>query len=174
MPTNDDDLPGLIPQEAATLRRSAERRDEAKKEWKRLAAQAREAKACYELRVIEHERVERDMLYPVEEPYGLASESADPSGRIEPDNHEEDDSWRMVSLQSVLVEQSLWGPLDESDIFTLGQLADYSARGKWLTDIVGIGPAKSERIEQKCAEFWALRRNRFDRPAAEDGDDEEF
>ena len=47
-------------------------------------------------------------------------------------------------------------------IDTVGQLADYSASEKRLTDVAGIGPGKAQAIEDRLLEFWQ------DNPHAED------
>lgn len=69
------------------------------------------------------------------------------------------EDWRTVSLDDRRYFPSLTRgivkSLANSGISTLGPLADWTAAGKYLTDIAGIGQAKAELIEQATADYWA-------------------
>lgn len=71
----------------------------------------------------------------------------------------EDDDWREIEV-GVLSDlpESLVNKLMESDLGTIGALADYTASGKLLIDIKGIGQAKVEKIEAALEKFWASRK----------------
>lgn len=68
-----------------------------------------------------------------------------------------EDLWREVSIRVALE-----GPpvgvivsMNEAGIFTMGDLADWTAAGKRLTDIPGVGEAKAQQIHDAEADFWA-------------------
>lgn len=44
--------------------------------------------------------------------------------------------------------------LANANIDNVGQLADYTASGKRLTDIDGIGQTKADEIEERMVQFW--------------------
>jgi hypothetical protein len=56
--------------------------------------------------------------------------------------------------------------LTDGGIATLGALADYTAAGKKLTDIEGIGPGRAANIAERMDEFWAKNPHLADEPAA--------
>lgn len=66
-----------------------------------------------------------------------------------------DGPWANHSLDELFdPEKTIRKALANADIDTVGQLADYSATGKRLTDIAGIGPGKAQEIEDVMLEFW--------------------
>jgi len=67
----------------------------------------------------------------------------------------EDESWREVTLESLGMTETTIEQLAEVEILTIGDLAGWSASGKRLVDIAGIGPAKAETIERFLDDFWA-------------------
>jgi len=66
-----------------------------------------------------------------------------------------DEAWKQVGLDSLGITGKLAETLTEAGLSTLGKIADYTASGKQLTDIDGVGPAKAEKIEEACTEYWA-------------------
>lgn len=62
--------------------------------------------------------------------------------------------WRAVTLAELGIDGKLAESLTEAGMTTLGAIADYSKSDKLLTDLDGIGPAKSEKIEQACEAYW--------------------
>jgi hypothetical protein len=164
-PTSPSPDAGLPAEDVKSLRDSRHRRDEAYHEWKALAAQAKEAKAAYEAEVGRHEMIERQLLNPQQE-FALEAGPSEPVTMEPPAPAEDDDTWRRVSLREVLEDYSLWGPLEESELYTMGQLADHGKK-KALTDVVGIGERKADRINERLDTFWANRR-----PPMDQNDDE--
>ncbi|WP_425618087.1 helix-hairpin-helix domain-containing protein [Anatilimnocola sp. NA78] len=75
-----------------------------------------------------------------------------------PDTLKAEGPWRMVQL-STLFEGALLKSLKEAGLTTVGQLSDYTASEKRLTDIPGIGPGKAEKIENRMLEFWEQNPN---------------
>jgi len=61
--------------------------------------------------------------------------------------------WRAIRLERLFTGAVLKALL-ETGLGTLGELADYTASERRLTDIAGIGQAKAELIEQRMAQFW--------------------
>jgi hypothetical protein len=70
-----------------------------------------------------------------------------------------DESWRQTPLDKIgtlgLGDKNVGGALRKAGIETLGQLADWTAGGKTLEDIPGIGSERAAFIEKQCDEFWA-------------------
>lgn len=66
-----------------------------------------------------------------------------------------DESWRETSLEALGLTGKLAETLTEAGLSTLGKIADYTQSGKLLIDIAGIGPGKSDKIEEACAAYWA-------------------
>jgi hypothetical protein len=62
--------------------------------------------------------------------------------------------WAEVKL-STLFEGSLLKKLKAAGLETVGQLSNYTASEKRLTDIEGIGPGASEKIENRMMQFWS-------------------
>lgn len=65
-----------------------------------------------------------------------------------------DGPWKMVQL-STLFDGSILKSLKEAGLTTVGQLSDFTAADKRLTDLGGIGPGKAESIENRMLQFWA-------------------
>lgn len=64
--------------------------------------------------------------------------------------------WRNVSLDELFdPEKTARKALANAGIDTVGQLADYTASGKPLTKIDGIGEGKATEISKRMEEFWA-------------------
>ena len=68
-----------------------------------------------------------------------------------------DDSWRGISVDELDIPKSLKEKLKEQDFETVGHIADFTSKGKMLTDLKGIGPSKAEQIEQALEQVWATR-----------------
>jgi ERCC4-type nuclease len=78
-----------------------------------------------------------------------------------------DDSWRVVPFTLLNLPQAIVEKLYEAELATVGQLADWTAAGRELTDIPGIGPAKAEKIEEAMEAFWSVRTDSAESAAAE-------
>lgn len=76
------------------------------------------------------------------------------------------EAWRATTLADLEIAGKLAESLVEAGLTTLGAIADYTAADKRLTDIDGVGPAKAEKIEAAC-EDWFKRH-----PGARDGEAE--
>jgi hypothetical protein len=75
-----------------------------------------------------------------------------------PDPNSPDElAWRSTALSEIGLSGKLLESLEDAGLKTMGLLADYTAAGKLLTDIAGIGKGKAEKIEQACEGFWASR-----------------
>ena len=70
----------------------------------------------------------------------------------------EDESWRSAPISELGLTGKLPESLEDAGIKTMGDLADYTAAGKLLTDITGIGQGKAEKIEKACEEFWGRQK----------------
>lgn len=75
----------------------------------------------------------------------------------------EDESWKAVSIDALAegetgVSEALLACLRRREIETIGDLAAWTASGKQLADLDGIGKAKAERIEDAMEAFWRRRR----------------
>lgn len=81
-----------------------------------------------------------------------------------------DDVWRAVPIVEL---ENLAEPIKQklldANLNTVGELADFTASGKLLTDIKGIGDAKAEKIEYALECFWEDQEARQDR----EGDDDD-
>lgn len=66
-----------------------------------------------------------------------------------------DGPWRDESLDNLFdPNKTVRKALANAGIDTVGQLADYSASERRLTDIDGIGPGKAQEIEDRLLSFW--------------------
>jgi len=74
-----------------------------------------------------------------------------------------DGPWREVPLVD-LFSGAILKSLHQAGLKTVGQLADYTAADKRLTDIQGIGPGKAQQIEDRLTQFWESNQ---DAPAEE-------
>lgn len=72
-----------------------------------------------------------------------------------PDDTHDPDAWRAVEISALDLPDSLVEKLYESEISTIGDLADYQTRGNQLTDLKGIGQAKADKIADALEKFWA-------------------
>ena len=74
----------------------------------------------------------------------------------------DDESWKAVPLKDAIPEVGHYvlGLLAESDLTTVGALADWCAT-KRLTDVLVIGDANADKIEEALAGFWARRNAEF-------------
>jgi hypothetical protein len=61
--------------------------------------------------------------------------------------------WRDVSL-GTLFHGALLKSLNKADLETVGDLADFTASDKRLTDLEGIGEGKAAQIEERMLQFW--------------------
>lgn len=89
-----------------------------------------------------------------------------------PEALQADGPWRMVSL-SELFHGGLLKSLNNAGLQTVGDLSNYSASEKRLTDIEGIGPGKAEQIENRMLDFWAANPNADEVEAAGETDAED-
>jgi hypothetical protein len=149
---------------------------------KKAQEHAKQAKAEYEERCLDVAKVVDDMrcgrkslpLFdkPVVEPSASdavpAPETAATSGPPR-----DDDSWRSISLANLSVPETVRLLIEKADIFTVGQLADWSNSDKKLTDIKGIGPTKAAQIEDALAALWAERQKAASMEATEPDDQAE-
>lgn len=65
-----------------------------------------------------------------------------------------DESWRKVNIKELKLGDKIQDNLEDAGLFTIGQIADFTAKDQGLTDIGGIGPAKAQKIEDALTEFW--------------------
>jgi hypothetical protein len=77
-----------------------------------------------------------------------------------------DSAWRATPIESLGLSAGLCKILREcpdKTIATLGDIADWTASGKMLTDIPKIGEAKAVAIEEATEKFWAENSGRQER-----------
>jgi hypothetical protein len=109
------------------------------------------AEAAYEAERDACDHLIDEMLHPPTEPFCLEPPA---TGEVTPiRTPADDDAWRRVALSQIGLPWHIQNALEESDLFTLGQLADWSMK-KPLTDIAGIGPKSADVIDAACTEFW--------------------
>jgi hypothetical protein len=75
----------------------------------------------------------------------------------------EDESWKAVAIDVLAegekgVSEAVLACLRKREIETIGDLAAWTASGKQLADLDGIGKAKAERIEDAMEAFWRRRK----------------
>lgn len=90
---------------------------------------------------------------------GKAAEKAQEQAAAE--TPAEDESWRLTPIDAMVehgLSPSLLRKLADAGVTNLGAMADYTASGKQLVDLDGIGPASAEKIELALEGFWAARR----------------
>jgi hypothetical protein len=70
------------------------------------------------------------------------------------------EDWRVVPLTEALagVPAVILKKLADAELSTVGQLADYTASGKMLIELAGIGSAKAEEVERALENFWERRK----------------
>lgn len=90
----------------------------------------------------------------MEIPDGQAFEEHDSDDDDVPDTLLSDGPWREVSLDELFI-GAIRAALHEADIDTVGELHDWTASKKLLTDIKGIGPGKAAQIEDRILQFWS-------------------
>lgn len=69
----------------------------------------------------------------------------------------DDDSWRGISVDDLDIPKSLKEKLKEQDFETVGHIADFTSKGKNLTDIKGVGEKKAEQLQDAMEKLWASR-----------------
>ena len=73
----------------------------------------------------------------------------------EPGSLRSDGPWRTVKLSTLFEQKGIVKKLLEAKLVTVGDLADYTAKGeRLLIDIPGIGPGMAEKIERRMEDFW--------------------
>jgi len=82
----------------------------------------------------------------------------DISGPVNAAMKVEDDSWRGVPVAKLDIKPTLAVLLADRHLSTIGHIADWTAGGKELTDIQGVGAAKAEAIEEALTKFWKARK----------------
>ena len=65
-----------------------------------------------------------------------------------------DESWRDISVDELGLTIGLTANLSEGGLTTIGKIADWSTKGKLLTDVPGVGPAAAEKIQAALDAFW--------------------
>lgn len=117
-----------------------------------------------------YEGLQKDLglfIAGLEKPMPLFDGKAESNGQAA-----EDGSWREEDIEAIGLEfglpASVASKLAEAGIVTLGQLADWTASGKELNDIPGIGDAKCESINAALERFWAARKIAAGEPEGED------
>jgi hypothetical protein len=137
---------------------------------------AKIAKDDWESAADAHSRMERRMeaeLYPDRQPFPLLdSKPAEANGTPAPAAAANlNDDWRRVSVHELTeygnVTTGVTQTLCDAGIETLGDLADYTAGDKPLTDVKGIGDAKAEAICEALDGFWAARKVEQGKPVGE-------
>ena len=72
-----------------------------------------------------------------------------------PDAEAEPDAWRDTPIEMLdRLSETICLRLREHALKSIGDIADYTAEGKLLTDLAGIGQAKAEVIEDALTKYW--------------------
>lgn len=135
-----------------------------------------DAKACqadYDAAVSTMLQVTDEILHPPAEKYPLfvrEGQGREPERIAESGRAWQDHEWRPDALKDVIPEvgSQLLHILDESEIRTMGDLADWTAT-KRLDQIAGIGEAKAKTIEDAVIAYWS-RKNQARDAADADAD----
>lgn len=74
------------------------------------------------------------------------------------------DGWRDITIEEALpgIPPALLKRLIDSELSTVGAMADYTAAEKRFSDLKGIGDAKAEAIEKALEQFWERRKEADD------------
>jgi predicted flap endonuclease-1-like 5' DNA nuclease len=133
---------------------SAARVRERRSVYEDAAARAKGAKKALEAEQEEHET----LLSELEREAAAEHESLPlfPADTAAPEPPA-DDAWRHTPLADLGLPPAIVETLTEAELTTFGQLADWTAAGKELTDIPRIGPAKAEKIEDAFFAYWSGR-----------------
>ena len=70
----------------------------------------------------------------------------------------EDESWKQVKLDTLEIPPGTLKLMEENPgfpILTIGDLTAWTAMGKQLSDIKGVGPGKATKIEDAMETYWA-------------------
>jgi hypothetical protein len=67
---------------------------------------------------------------------------------------EDDETWLMTPLTKTTLSNATLKKLADSEIKTMGDLADWTNAGKLLTDIPGIGEKAADKIDVATGKFW--------------------
>lgn len=66
-----------------------------------------------------------------------------------------EDGWREYPVSKLDIPESLIAALQDHQLRTLGDIADYTKDEGRLTDISGVGEKNAEAIEEALTRFWA-------------------
>lgn len=140
--------------------------------WKGMKEEAKEAKADFDRKVSILRRLIQESREDLPLFDGGKSSTADDVTNFDPAAEGEssqadttdtatptaippdDDSWREIGLEDLSLTESLLTKLYSANLDTVGELADFTASGKQLVDIDGVGPAAAEKIEGAMDRFW--------------------
>ena len=78
----------------------------------------------------------------------------DEETRLVPGTLKSEGPWKSVSLDGIF-EGSILKSLKAEGLATVGDLSDYTASDKRLTDIKGIGQGKADLIDDRMMQFWS-------------------
>jgi len=76
------------------------------------------------------------------------------SGNEAPGTLKAEGPWRDEPIDNLFKPGVILASLKNAGLNTLGELSDYTASERLLTDLNGIGPGKAEQIENRLVEFW--------------------
>ena len=79
----------------------------------------------------------------------------------------DDERWRKISLGSLGLKPKHLEALNNADLFTVGQLADWTKNGGELQTLDGIGPKAEEQIADALTAFWATFKAEYDAEQAQ-------
>lgn len=83
-----------------------------------------------------------------------AEDEDDEDDGVLPGTLKSDGPWRKYPIDDLQLAPSVAKALAKAGIKTVGDLADYTAADKRLTDLDGIGPGKAATIENRMLDFW--------------------
>lgn len=95
--------------------------------------------------------IRRDPRQQLAMPFDERKEPEQPAPVEAPSNG----AWRELSLSVLGLPEKMIEKLNEASLISLGQLADYTAKGNLLTDVQGVGEASAQKIDDALDQFWA-------------------
>lgn len=94
---------------------------------------------------------------PIAPPASASSAKAGDASPAEGWGDGKDERWKGWPLSKLGLKPRTLANLEDADLFTVGQLAAWSLKGRPLTDLGGIGEAKAGEIDDALTAFWAER-----------------
>lgn len=128
-------------------------------EWDEAHARAGELKKTMERKQAALNQIVADIdairngNYTPPLPFGQDAPTGEP--QPVPSTLRADGPWKDVELSAIGINGKIIESLHEADLKTIGDLHNFTATNKRLSDIAGIGPGKAGKIEDALLKFWS-------------------